>query len=88
MFNVQKIYIFCKALIGCRLPTVQKSKCDINYTYLDKIADLGVFGFLFFKGFKKFFCMKTEHEIRTHKHMKNIPYTVSLRRILQKKNLQ
>jgi len=32
--------------------------------------------------------MKTEHEIRTQKHMKNIPYTVGLRRILQKKNLQ
>ena len=55
MFNVQKIYIFCKALIGCRLPTVQKSKCDINYTYLDKIADLGVFGFLFLKVLKSFF---------------------------------
>jgi len=32
--------------------------------------------------------MKTEHEIRTQKHMKNIPYTVGLRGILQKKNLQ
>jgi len=36
------------------------------------------------KVFKRFFCMKTEHQSATQKHMKNSPYTV--RRISKDKS--
>ena len=56
-----------------------------NYRENVKIAGLEKLGF-FERRFLKVFCMKTEHESTTQKHMKSIPYKE--RRILLTTNLQ